>query len=97
MGGTHPALVEAMGAGRIVLYLDNLENREVAGDAAVAFRFAPPYTLTDALRELVADNSRFAPFATAARERVARRYRWDAVTDAYEALLEELCSASPRG
>ena len=97
VGGTHPALVEAMGAGRIVLYLDNLENREVAGDAAVAFRFAPPYTLTDALRELVADNSRFAPFATAARERVARRYRWDAVTDAYEALLEELCSASPRG
>jgi len=97
VGGTHPALVEAMGAGRVVLFLDNLENREVARDAGVAFRFAPPYTLTNALCDLLADPARFAPFAAAARARVARHYRWDDVTDAYETLLEELCSASPRG
>ena len=97
VGGTHPALVEAMGAGRVVLYLDNLENREVAGDAGVAFRFGPPYTLEDALRELVTDAPRFAGYGEAARARVVSRYRWDAVTDAYETLLEELCSTSPRG
>lgn len=97
VGGTHPALVEAMGAGRVVFFLDNLENREVVREAGVAFRFAPPYTLTDALREFVADPSRFAPFAEAARDRVARHYRWDDVTDAYETLLEELCSASRQG
>ena len=96
VGGTHPALVEAMGAGRVVLFLDNLENREVAGGAGVAFRFAPPYTLTDALRELLADPDRLAPLAAAARARVAERYRWDAVTDAYETLLEELCCATAR-
>jgi len=96
VGGTHPALVEAMGAGRVVFFLDNLENREVAGRAGVAFRFAPPYTLEDALREFVIDEARFAPFAAAARARVADLYRWDAVTDAYETLLEELCCASPR-
>ncbi len=97
VGGTHPALVEAMGAGRVVLFLDNLENREVVRGAGVAFRFAPPYTLTDALRELVADPSRFACLAEAARERVALHYRWDDVTDAYENLLEELCCASRPG
>jgi glycosyltransferase involved in cell wall biosynthesis len=96
VGGTHPALVEAMGAGRVVFFLDNLENREVAGGAGVAFRFAPPYTLSDALQEFVADEARFAPFPAAARARVAGRYRWDAVTDAYETLLEELCFANPR-
>jgi glycosyltransferase involved in cell wall biosynthesis len=97
VGGTHPALVEAMGAGRVVLFLDNLENREVVREAGVAFRFVPPYTLTDALRELVSDPSRFAGLGEAARARVARHYRWDDVTDAYERLLEELCSASRRG
>jgi glycosyltransferase involved in cell wall biosynthesis len=97
VGGTHPALVEAMGAGRVVFFLDNLENREVVRDAGVAFRFAPPYTLTDALREFVADRSRFAALAAAASARVAGHYRWDDVTDAYETLLEELCSASRRG
>jgi glycosyltransferase involved in cell wall biosynthesis len=97
VGGTHPALVEAMGAGRVVLFLDTIENREVAGGVGVAFRFAAPYTLADALRELLAEPSRFARLAAAARARVAERYRWDAVTDAYETLLEELCCASRRG
>ena len=37
VGGTHPALIEAMGRGALVLYLDTPENAEVAGGAAVAF------------------------------------------------------------
>jgi len=97
VGGTHPALVEAMGAGRVVLFLDNLANREVVRDTGVAFRFAPPYTLEDALRELLADPARFARFGEAARARVADHYRWDAVTDAYEKVLEEMCCAHRRG
>ena len=39
VGGTHPALVEAMGAGRVVFFLDNLPNREVVGSAGVPFTF----------------------------------------------------------
>jgi glycosyltransferase involved in cell wall biosynthesis len=97
VGGTHPALVEAMGAGRVVFFLDNLANREVVRDAGVAFRFSPPYTLGDALRRFVAEPASFARFGKAARERVATHYRWDDVTDAYERLLEELCCASRQG
>jgi glycosyltransferase involved in cell wall biosynthesis len=97
VGGTHPALVEAMGAGRVVFFLDNLANREVVRDTGVAFRFSLPYTLADALREFVANPSGFARYSEAAQARVASHYRWDDVTDAYERLLEELCCASRHG
>src|ERR1700722_13768563 len=37
VGGTHPALIEAMGRGALVLYRNNAENAEVAGDAGIPF------------------------------------------------------------
>ena len=37
VGGTHPALIEAMGRGAVVLYLNTAENAEVAEGAAIAF------------------------------------------------------------
>ena len=36
VGGTHPALIESMGRGCMVLYLDTLENVEVAADSGIA-------------------------------------------------------------
>ena len=41
VGGTHPALIEAMGCARCVLYLNTVENHEVAGGAAIAFEKSP--------------------------------------------------------
>jgi len=85
VGGTHPALIESMGRGALTLYLDTPENREVAGDAAIAFTHA---NLADKLREVLAmtDAERDA-WRRRAAERVAARYSWHAVTDAYERLL----------
>ena len=37
VGGTHPALIEAMGRGALVLYRNTPENAEVAGDAGIGF------------------------------------------------------------
>src|SRR6185437_5879118 len=37
VGGTHPALIEAMGRGALTLYLENAENKEVAGGAGLPF------------------------------------------------------------
>ncbi len=37
VGGTHPALIEAMGRGAVVLYLNTPENAEVAGGVGIAF------------------------------------------------------------
>jgi len=40
VGGTHPALIEAMGRGALVLFRNTPENVEVAGDAGIPFE--PP-------------------------------------------------------
>lgn len=92
VGGTHPALIEAMGRGALTLYLDTPENAEVAGGAGIPFTLQ---TLSEVLRavlrmpELERDVWR-----QSAIERVRSRYSWDTVTDAYESLLKRLaCGA----
>ena len=52
VGGTHPALVEAMGFGNCVIVNDVPENREVAGDAALYFDARRPATLASLLERL---------------------------------------------
>lgn len=88
VGGTHPALIEAMGRGALVLYLDNDENREVAGGAGIAFTAD---TLTEAMRQALAmSEAQRDELRRRAVARVRERYSWDAVTDAYERLFQEL-------
>jgi glycosyltransferase involved in cell wall biosynthesis len=88
VGGTHPALIEAMGRGAVVLYLETPENTEVAGGVGIAFT---PETLAERMRDVLAvtDEER-ARVGRCAAERVRERYSWDAVTDAYERLLLEM-------
>ena len=50
VGGTHPALVEAMGYGNCLVVNDTPENREVAGDTALYFRADSPATLAASTR-----------------------------------------------
>ncbi len=91
VGGTHPALVEAMGAARPVLYYDTPENREVVGDAGVAFRFEGARALAPALGALLTDETRLAELGRRAAARVAARFCWRDVAAAYERVLGELC------
>jgi len=91
VGGTHPALVEAMGAGRPVLYYDTPENREVASGAGLGFRFSGPARLEKRLAVLLESPLELAELSDASRRRVARRFRWSAVADAYEEVLQSLC------
>ena len=88
VGGTHPALIEAMGRGALVLYLNTPENAEVACGAGIPFEIDD---LTAKL-ELVLKMSEpeRAEYRSKAAQRVRERYSWDAVTDAYESLLEKL-------
>ena len=87
VGGTHPALVEAMGYGRPVLVHDTPENREVAGEGALYWDARRPGTLARLLAGLLADGPRRESLGAAARRRARDLYRWDDVTTAYEALL----------
>jgi glycosyltransferase involved in cell wall biosynthesis len=91
VGGTHPALVEAMGAGRPVLYYDTPENREVAGGAGLRFHFAGDTALEEMVIAVINDESRLQEMGRRSSDRVAERYRWCDVADRYEKVLEELC------
>jgi glycosyltransferase involved in cell wall biosynthesis len=88
VGGTHPALIENMGRGALTLYLDNDENAEVAGGAGLPFRIDD---LAGRLGEVLAmPEEEREVWRRRAMERVRERYDWEAVTSAYEVLLESL-------
>ena len=96
VGGTHPALLEAMGCGRCVLYLDTPENREVAGDAALPFSRSSE-SLAQAIHAVLDDRALRTRYGQRAAERVQRCYRWEDVTLQYERLFEELTGKSSDG
>src|SRR6266852_5385051 len=89
VGGTHPALIEAMGRGALVLYLDTKENAEVAGGAGIPFEddLTAKIEMALAMSEVEREEYR-----AKAAQRVRERYSWDAVTDQYERLLEKLAA-----
>ncbi len=88
VGGTHPALVEALGYGRIVCYNATPENEEVASGAALPFDVNRPASLTRLLEEVLDDPGAHSVWKERAKERTRERYRWDDVVDRYEAILE---------
>lgn len=92
VGGTHPALLEAMGAGNCVLALDRPEHREVLGDDGLYFAGAGD--LTALMSRVLRDGELAARLRGRARERAASRYSWDTVTDQYEALFERIAGAA---
>jgi glycosyltransferase involved in cell wall biosynthesis len=90
VGGTHPALIEAMGRGALVLYRNTAENAEVAGDAGIPFGddlddLKDKIELALAMREEERHELR-----RRALERVQRHYCWDAVTSEYESLFTSI-------
>jgi glycosyltransferase involved in cell wall biosynthesis len=88
VGGTHPALIEAMGRGALTLYLQTPENEEVAGGAGIPFTHE---TLAGRMKEVLAmGESERERWRRLAADRVRERYSWERVTDAYERLLEGL-------
>jgi len=87
VGGTHPALIEAMGRGALVLYLDTPENAEAAGGAGIPFENDLTEKMAAALAMSEAER---AAWGGRAVERVRERYSWELVTDAYEMLLSKL-------
>jgi glycosyltransferase involved in cell wall biosynthesis len=88
VGGTHPALIEAMGRGALVLYRNTPENREVAGGVGIPFE---PDDLTAKIEQALAmAEEERAALREKAMARVRERYSWDAVTDAYERLLRQI-------
>lgn len=90
VGGTHPALVEALGHRNAVIAHDVPEHREVVAGAGIYFRYRDPSDLANQLQMLIEDSMTVARYRELAAKRVSQRYSWDAVTDQYEAYFGEL-------
>ncbi len=88
VGGTHPALIEAMGVGNCVLAYDSPENREVVGDCGLFFHDAD--SLAAQMRVTLQDAGLVDSLRSRAHARARALYSWNAITDEYEKLLESL-------
>ena len=91
VGGTHPALVEAMAFGNCVVVNDHAENVETIGDAGLAYEGrVGAASLRPILEELLSDPDKVERLRQMARDRARSRYTWEAVTDAYERMFYQV-------
>jgi glycosyltransferase involved in cell wall biosynthesis len=91
VGGTHPALLEAMGFGNCVLTLAAPENIEAIGDAGIPY--ADEQDLADQLQRVLRDGSLVHSYRQRAQARVRDAYDWDYVVDQYEKLFSKMTGA----
>ena len=88
VGGTHPALLEAMGYGNCVLTLAAPENVEVVGDAGIAYTDAKD--LATQLQRVLRDGAIVNQYRQRAQARVRERYDWEHVVNQYEELFARM-------
>ncbi len=88
VGGTHPALIEALGYGNMVLARGTAENREVVRDAGLFFDNEEG--LVTQLQHVVDHPEIIPAFRSKAMELIQRHYSWDRITDQYEQLLHSM-------
>lgn len=79
VGGTNPALLEAMATCRRVLAIESPFSREVLGETGLFFT---PESLPHDFTEVIGSDMRRDQL----RKRVSERYSWDAVAEAYRLL-----------
>jgi glycosyltransferase involved in cell wall biosynthesis len=95
VGGTHPALLEAMAAGRCVVVNDTPENLETIDDAGFSYPGEMgPAGLRTVLERLLKDPALVAEQGARAFERVRAHYSWERITDQYEQLFRDMTGVS---
>ncbi len=90
VGGTHPALIEAMGVGCLVVANDTPENREVVADGGILYPFNDEQVLSTVLASIWQDYGKYEYLRRKGRERVCLHYDWEQVTQSYESLFYEV-------
>jgi len=90
VGGTPPALVEAMGFGNGVLVNDTPENREVVGDSGIIYLKNNVDDLRTKLQKMLDNPGVIEDYGAKARLRIQRHYSWETVTDKYEELFQQM-------
>jgi len=88
VGGTHPALIEAMGYGNCVLTYETPENAEVVDAAAILY--SDTADLTTSLQRVADDLGLVDEYRAKAQEHVQLHYSWESITDKYEELFKKM-------
>ena len=88
VGGTHPALLEAMGYGNCVLTLATPENLEAVSEAGIPYN--DEFDLAEKLRRVLRDGSLVQSYRNRAQMRVQKCYDWETVVDQYERLFRRM-------
>jgi glycosyltransferase involved in cell wall biosynthesis len=100
VGGTHPALLEAMGMGNCVVVNGTSENLETVGDTGFSYSGpdddAAVASLAAVLQRLVNDPDLVKTYRNKARARASSVYTWSAVTEQYEKLFLQVGLGSRR-
>lgn len=89
VGGTNPALVQAMMCGAPVVARDTVYNREVLAGTAT-FVAPDAGAIATALTALLGDSERQESTSRAAHERAQEHYGWASVNSRYESELRDL-------
>lgn len=87
VGGTHPALLEAMGYGNCVLANDVPEHTEVLRDSGVYFKTSDVNDLRVKMQYLIDHPKIVEGFRLKAVQRIKEAYTWDRITEGYENLF----------
>lgn len=94
VGGTNPALVQAMACGAPIIARDTVYNREVLGPAG-EFVNADAASIADAIVRLAASPATQSTLVGAAIARARSEYSWGAVCAKYETALRALVLSTP--
>jgi glycosyltransferase involved in cell wall biosynthesis len=82
VGGTNPALLQALGAGAPTLALNTVFNREVIGDEEQLFADRPD-ALATGIKTVLSDAAMRSRFRERGQTIIRERYSWSGVIDAY--------------
>lgn len=89
VGGTNPALLQAMANRCFVLSIDVPFNRDVLDSCGIFFEKSVE-GLASKLDWAVRNGSEFEAYKSRALKRISELYSWDRVTDQYEKMFEEI-------
>lgn len=91
VGGTHPALLEAMSRGNCIITNDMNANLETVGDAAIPYHGeGHADALTEVLGHVIASPALIDEYSRRAAHRAATVYNWEVITTQYEKLFYDL-------
>jgi glycosyltransferase involved in cell wall biosynthesis len=94
VGGTHPALIEAMGQGNLVIANRTPENEEVLANTGILYARNDVDDLARWLQTAADHPEQYEQLKLAARQRALSSYSWQSVIDQYEKLFTALTRKS---